>query len=115
MFKKIKNWLVNLNKQKCPNCNKIGFEDNKIEKKFIRKTTSYISDNSFDKYGSNNPMAKNQREIEVTTNVYSVKYLCQHCNYILEQEINDERNYGNIKILTTLEEYEKQTKNNSDD
>jgi len=115
IIKNLKKWYENMTKEKCPNCNEIGFKDNEIEKRFIKKTTTFISDNSFDKYGSNNPMRNKQREIEVTTNIYNVKYLCQNCHYILEQEINDERDYGNIKILTTLEEYKKETKSNSDD
>ncbi len=108
LFKNLNKLYLNFTMRQCPNCKEKGFEKNILEKKFIRKTTTFISDNSFNKYSSNemsNRYNNNEREIEV--NVYNIKYLCKHCNSVIEQEINDERNYGDLKILMTYSEYEK--------
>lgn len=102
----------NITMQKCPNCQQKGFENNIIEKKFLRETTTYIDDNShsspiLDSHYRTSNINNLSNEREVKVNVYNVKYLCKHCNFIIEQEINDERNYGDLKILMPYSEYKK--------
>jgi len=94
MFKKIKNWLINLNKQKCPNCKSTRIE--KIEEKFIE---SKIITKSFQKIDRASLMnggisINNPRDGYYTTesydakvNIYNNKYQCINCKNTFSETI----------------------------
>ena len=94
MFKKIKKWLSEIGKEKCPHCNKIGFKDNERERNFIEKATRtshfYTPPHPLDTV--NKSYSPHSQESSVTTytdqvEIYNIKYLCKSCNLIIEQKV----------------------------
>ena len=87
MFKKIKNWFINLNKQKCPNCKSTNIK--KIEEKFLHTTQKPYYNHS--KYDA--PSERAVKEIHSSPagydeyNVYDVKCQCKNCNFIFNKKI----------------------------
>ena len=87
MFKKIKNWFINLNKQKCPNCKSVELKQ--LEKSFLHTSKKPYYNHS--KYEA--PSDRAIKEFYSAPDgyddykVYDVKYQCKNCNCNFNKKI----------------------------